>query len=204
MVVSVPEWRQAIDAWLPQGMEQLSVLLEQQWDLLFGGVVVAVIGLALLLVELRTQRAASQLLLREDSAGEVTILVDSTRRLVDHVAERIPNVKEAQALVLPTPKGLRVRCRVTVDPAANVPELAREVQSQIGAALYDGYRHQHLLNSEVMVSIALGFTAAFVSALLVVRALVRFVAAHSFAVFAWYRIALGALILALAGVHSAG
>jgi hypothetical protein len=135
VVVSVPEWRQAIDAWLPQGMEQLSVLLEQQWDLLFGGFVVAVIGLALLLVELRTQRAASQLVLREDSAGEVTILVDSTRRLVDHVAERIPNVKEAQALVLPTPKGLRVRCRVTVDPAANVPELAREVQSQIGAAL---------------------------------------------------------------------
>lgn len=76
--------------------------------------------------------------------------------------------------------------------------------TMLGAALYDGYRNQHLLNSEVMVSIALGFTAAFISALLVVRALVRFVAAHSFAVFAWYRIALGTLILALAGMHSAG
>jgi undecaprenyl-diphosphatase len=76
--------------------------------------------------------------------------------------------------------------------------------TMLGAALYDGYRHQHLLNGEVMVSIMLGFTAAFISALLVVRALVRFVAAHSFAVFAWYRIALGALILALMGAQAIG
>jgi undecaprenyl-diphosphatase len=37
--------------------------------------------------------------------------------------------------------------------------------------------------------------AAFASALLAVRALIRYVARHDFAVFAWYRIAFGALVL---------
>ena len=45
------------------------------------------------------------------------------------------------------------------------------------------------------LSIALGFTVAFLAALLVVRTVVGFVARHGFAPFAWYRIALGTLAL---------
>jgi undecaprenyl-diphosphatase len=45
--------------------------------------------------------------------------------------------------------------------------------------------------------IALGFFAAFVSALFVVHPFVRFISRHGFGVFAWYRIAVGALALAL-------
>ena len=45
--------------------------------------------------------------------------------------------------------------------------------------------------------IALGFVAAFISAALVVGAFVRFISRHGFTVFAWYRIAIGALALAL-------
>jgi undecaprenyl-diphosphatase len=45
--------------------------------------------------------------------------------------------------------------------------------------------------------IALGFGAAFVAAMLVVRAFVRFISRHGFGVFAWYRIAVGALALTL-------
>jgi hypothetical protein len=135
LAVSWPSWRAGIDGWLPQAMEQVSVLLGQPAEVAGVGILVALLGLALLLAELRPNRAESQLLLREDSAGEVTILVDSTRRLVNHVTERIANVKEVQSLVIPTAKGLRVRCRIAVDPAASVPELAREVQSRVGAAL---------------------------------------------------------------------
>ena len=40
-----------------------------------------------------------------------------------------------------------------------------------------------------------GFAAAFVSALIVIRWLLRFVAHHSFVGFAWYRIAIGVLTL---------
>jgi undecaprenyl-diphosphatase len=44
--------------------------------------------------------------------------------------------------------------------------------------------------------IAVGFVVAFVSAFLVVRWLLRYVAHHDFVPFAWYRIAFGIVILA--------
>lgn len=69
--------------------------------------------------------------------------------------------------------------------------------TMLGAAVYDGYRHRDLLEQNDLFLIALGFCAAFLTALLVVRALVAFIASHSFRVFAWYRIALGSLILLL-------
>jgi len=45
--------------------------------------------------------------------------------------------------------------------------------------------------------IALGFVAAFVSALIVVRWLIGFVSRHGFAPFAWYRIAVGVVMAGL-------
>jgi undecaprenyl-diphosphatase len=45
-----------------------------------------------------------------------------------------------------------------------------------------------------------GFAAAFVSALLVIRWLLRFVAQHSFVGFAWYRIAIGLVTLVVLGL----
>ncbi|HVK99094.1 MAG TPA: undecaprenyl-diphosphate phosphatase [Dongiaceae bacterium] len=73
--------------------------------------------------------------------------------------------------------------------------------TMLGAAVYDGYKHRDLLNQDHLVLIAIGFVAAFITALLVVQALVKFVANHSFRVFAWYRIALGSLILILLGFN---
>lgn len=66
--------------------------------------------------------------------------------------------------------------------------------TMLGAAVYDGWRHRDMLGSHDMLAIAVGFAAAFLSAMLVVKALVRFVASHSLNVFAWYRIALGLAI----------
>jgi undecaprenyl-diphosphatase len=45
----------------------------------------------------------------------------------------------------------------------------------------------------------LGWLVSFVAALLVVRWLLRFVQHHTFVAFGWYRIALGLVILAMAG-----
>lgn len=68
------------------------------------------------------------------------------------------------------------------------------IPTMLGATVYDGWRHRDLLGSHDLLAIAVGFIAAFLSAMLVVRALVRFVASHSLNVFAWYRIALGLAI----------
>lgn len=68
------------------------------------------------------------------------------------------------------------------------------IPTMLGAAVYDAWRHHHLLSSQDLGAIIVGFTAAFLAALLVVSALVRFVARHSLRVFAWYRLVLGSLI----------
>ncbi|MCL7463178.1 undecaprenyl-diphosphate phosphatase [Pseudomonas sp. NW5] len=69
--------------------------------------------------------------------------------------------------------------------------------TMVGAAIYSGYKHRALFeNGSDLPVFAIGFIASFVFAMLSVRALLRFIATHSYAVFAWYRIAFGLLILA--------
>jgi len=56
---------------------------------------------------------------------------------------------------------------------------------------------RHLLSASDAVVFGIGFAVAFLSALFVVRWLVRFVSHRSFDVFAWYRIAFGLVLVAL-------
>ncbi|GGX09733.1 undecaprenyl-diphosphatase [Pigmentiphaga litoralis] len=67
--------------------------------------------------------------------------------------------------------------------------------TMLGASVYDAYKNHALLTDSDLAAIAVGFMAAFFAALLVVRALMRFVATHTYRVFAWYRIALGLAIV---------
>ena len=69
--------------------------------------------------------------------------------------------------------------------------------TMIGATVYDLYKNWSTLNWNGSALIAVGFVAAFISALIVVGPFVRFISRHGFAVFAWYRIVIGALALAL-------
>jgi undecaprenyl-diphosphatase len=68
--------------------------------------------------------------------------------------------------------------------------------TMLGAAVYDGYRNIDLLTHSQSMGIAVGFVGAFFSALLVVRAVLRFVSNHTYRPFAWYRIGLGLVIAA--------
>jgi undecaprenyl-diphosphatase len=70
------------------------------------------------------------------------------------------------------------------------------VPTMLAASTLDLYENWRALSSENLLVIAIGFVAAFVSALLVVRWLIRFVSRHGFGPFAWYRIAIG-LVMAL-------
>lgn len=71
------------------------------------------------------------------------------------------------------------------------------VPTMLGAMVYDLYKQWDLLDFSQGTAIAIGFVMAFISALAVVRTLVNFVGKHGFAPFAWYRIAIGGLALAL-------
>lgn len=63
------------------------------------------------------------------------------------------------------------------------------------ATLYEGYENRSalsLLGADVFLA---GFVSAFVFAMFAIRGLLHYIQHHNFAVFAWYRIAFGALIL---------
>jgi len=66
--------------------------------------------------------------------------------------------------------------------------------TMLGATVYDLYRNIDLLTGHDLVAIAAGFAATFFSALLIVRAVLNFVARHTYRVFAWYRIALAGVV----------
>lgn len=66
--------------------------------------------------------------------------------------------------------------------------------TMLAATVYDLYRNATVLSSTEVSGIVVGFVAAFLSALVVVRAVLRFVSKHTYRPFAWYRIALGSVV----------
>lgn len=68
--------------------------------------------------------------------------------------------------------------------------------TMVGAAVYSGYKYRDLFQPADLPVFAVGFVVSFIFAMIAVRGLLKFIASHSYAVFAWYRIAFGLLILA--------
>lgn len=69
------------------------------------------------------------------------------------------------------------------------------IPTMFAATFYDLYKHWDLLHMHDLTTFAVGFVTAFIAAFFAVRGLLRFVAHHSFVVFAWYRIAFGGVLL---------
>ncbi|GGF75900.1 undecaprenyl-diphosphatase 1 [Azorhizobium oxalatiphilum] len=69
--------------------------------------------------------------------------------------------------------------------------------TMLGAFVYDFWKNRGALSADDGIIIAVGFVAAFVSALLVIRTLLDFVSRHGYAVFGWWRILVGGGCLAL-------
>ena len=69
----------------------------------------------------------------------------------------------------------------------------------LAATVYDLLKSWQSLAPTDAPMFAVGFVVSFVSALIVVQAFLKYLSAHSFAVFAWYRIAFGTLLLLARG-----
>lgn len=69
------------------------------------------------------------------------------------------------------------------------------VPTLVAAGAYDLYKNRALLDANDAGMFSVGFVAAFVSAFLCIRWLLRYVARHDFTVFAWYRIVFGVVVL---------
>lgn len=72
------------------------------------------------------------------------------------------------------------------------------IPTLFAAAFYDLYKHRDLLGSGDIEIFAVGFVAAFVSAVVAVRGLLRYISRHDFSAFAWYRILFGVIVLVTA------
>ena len=70
------------------------------------------------------------------------------------------------------------------------------VPIMFAATGYQLVKYRALLTADDLAPFAIGFVVSFVFALAAVKALIRYVASHDFNAFAWYRIALGAVVLA--------
>jgi undecaprenyl-diphosphatase len=69
------------------------------------------------------------------------------------------------------------------------------IPTLIGAGVYSLWKQREALTTADLPLFAIGTVFAFVSALLCIRWLIRYISTHDFAAFAWYRIAFGAVVL---------
>ena len=82
-------------------------------------------------------------------------------------------------------------------PAATEFSFFLAIPVMFAATLFDLVKSRHLLSASDTPLFAVGFVVAFLTALVVVRAFLGYVARRSFALFAWYRIVFGGVLLAL-------
>ncbi|MET0981311.1 MAG: undecaprenyl-diphosphate phosphatase [Telluria sp.] len=69
------------------------------------------------------------------------------------------------------------------------------IPTLLAATVYSVYKERALLSIADLPMFGLGGLAAFVSAFLCVRWLLRYISSHDFTIFAWYRIVFGVIVL---------
>ena len=72
------------------------------------------------------------------------------------------------------------------------------IPTLLAATVYSVYKERALLSVADLPLFGIGSVAAFISAFLCVRWLLRYISSHDFTVFAWYRIVFGIVVIASA------
>ncbi|MET3131099.1 undecaprenyl-diphosphatase [Oxalobacteraceae bacterium GrIS 1.11] len=75
------------------------------------------------------------------------------------------------------------------------------IPTLLGATVYSLYKERDLLSMADLPLFSLGTVAAFASAFLCVRWLLRYISSHDFTVFAWYRIVFGLVVVVTDHYH---
>lgn len=113
-------------------------------------VLVVILAVILLLLELNVfQREPTELVVRQDRLGTVTIAQSSVRKLVGHEAAAVPGVMETRQAVDERLGGLRVHMRVLLFPEADAPVVGHTLQERVQQAIQT---HVGLTVSEVQVA----------------------------------------------------
>ena len=80
-------------------------------------------------------------------------------------------------------------------PAATEFSFFLAVPTLVAAGAYDLWKNRALFSVDDLGMFGVGIVAAFASAFMVIRWLIRYIATHDFRPFTWYRIVFGGLVL---------
>jgi hypothetical protein len=94
-------------------------------------VLVLVVGLGLLIAELRPERQIHTIRVRDDGMGRVTVRTDSVRDLIRYTTARLTDVLQVDPRIDLGQQGLTVHCRTSLSPDAQIPQVSAELQSRI-------------------------------------------------------------------------
>lgn len=145
-------------------------------------------GLLILVVERRNRRLPAP---RVDAVDDMTA-IDALKVGLAQCFALIPGTSRSGASIIGAMAfGLSRRAATEFSFFLAIPTL-------FGATLYSLYKERALLSMDDLPMFGLGAFAAFLSAFLCVRWLLRFISTHDFTVFAWYRIVFGLLVLVTA------
>jgi undecaprenyl-diphosphatase len=154
-------------------------------------------GVVILLVEIRHKRRYGELDLagkrhaRVETVDDMTAL-DALKVGLAQCAALIPGTSRSGATIIGGMLfGLSRKAATEFSFYLAIPTL-------IGAGAYSLYKDRDLLQAADLPLFAVGLAFSFVSALLCIRWLIRYIATHDFIIFAWYRIAFGLVILGTA------
>jgi len=154
-------------------------------------------GIVILIVERRHKRLygerdlAGERHARVETVDEMTAL-DALKIGLAQCAALIPGTSRSGATIIGGMIfGLSRKAATEFSFYLAIPTL-------IGAGAFSVYRQREALSVADLPLFGVGLAFAFVSALLCIRWLIRYIATHDFVIFAWYRIAFGIVILATA------
>ncbi|MEO0318468.1 MAG: hypothetical protein RL404_2145 [Pseudomonadota bacterium] len=138
------------------------------------------------------RRNRKQLVARVDSVDDMSV-VDAIKVGLAQCFALIPGTSRSGATIIGAMAfGLSRR-------AATEFSFFLAIQTLYAATVYSLNKELALLSAADLPMFGLGGLAAFVSAFLCVRWLLRFISTHDFTIFVWYRIVFGVLVLVSAG-----
>jgi len=142
-------------------------------------------ALVIWVVERRNRR---QLGSRVDTVDDMSV-VDAIKVGLAQCFALIPGTSRSGATIIGAMAfGLSRRAATEFSFFLAIPTL-------FGATAYSLYKERALLSAADLPMFGLGGLAAFISAFLCVRWLLRFISTHDFTIFVWYRLVFGVLVL---------
>jgi undecaprenyl-diphosphatase len=155
-------------------------------------------GFIILWVEARQRKAATQSSGRGRSSAALRARVESVDEMSPLDAFKVGCI-QCLALIPGTSRsgatiiggmvlGLSRKCATEFSFFLGIPTL-------MAAGAYSVWKERGSLSPSDLPMFAVGTVFAFISALLCIRWLIRYVSSHDFTVFAWYRIVFGGLVL---------